>query len=353
MTKRKPAKKPSRKKQSTKRSPKKRSDATPDAQPGDLIDRRNYEFLAPVLNKESTRKRLGKVCQVFVKADEDGKVFCFRYAGATNPGVVSLVFYAHGLADWSIDTAHRILREVKTEIRQHETNQGANGDDATNAEYEARVEPTAGLLIPHFIEMLEGKMFSLLGEAELEAECFLKSIYLKIAGISSYTHHIEALAKEMAAERKRYLRKAVDRFGSPNWENLKPLYDDLLPKADQARDLYEHSKQNPNWRAIIKAGFPEFEEDQVALLDKHADITHLPEQAQEAAAKEDYSQPANMALEAAARLCGMENFKLGPRRIRELMKNSTDGRELRHQKHRAAVMRALEENKPTESDTVH
>jgi hypothetical protein len=60
---------------------------------------------------------------------------------------------------------------------------------------------------------------------------------------------------------------------------------------------------------MVKAGYPDFHADLIAALDPEVS----------AKLRDDYSLPANMALEQTARLCGARRFSLSPRRIRELI----------------------------------
>lgn len=123
----------------------------------------------------------------------------------------------------------------------------------------------------------------------------------------------------MVPERRRSLKHSIE----PNWSDMKGHYNALLPIVKKAKRVRE---QNPteNWPAMIKAAFPQLDADLIMLLSNDPeDLEALPEAVRKATEKgEDYSLPANFALEQSARNCGMKDFDLGPRRIRELMDKS-------------------------------
>jgi len=180
----------------------------------------------------------------------------------------------------------------------------------------------AQIIAAGFIKGMSGKIQSLLGELESEVGCYIRGVTYKAVGVKA-DNGVEQLAKAMAAERKQFLKASIAHFNTPKWEDMKAHYDDLKPKAQKAKRIYEQNKPE-NWQAMIKAAFPQFDDDLITMLSGNTvDLERLPPHALKATENsESYALAANIALEQSARLCGMKPFNLGPRRIRELMDES-------------------------------
>jgi hypothetical protein len=289
---------------------------------------KNREFVAEVLGDGDNRAFLESLgCEIF---EFDGE-FAFRYYFADKPGIVGLEYISIGLAEWAISEAKAIIRGTTAQAIAGQPGE----DEYLKSEAFLKEIPTdAGVMVVakwtalRFLLGLPGKLRSLLGELALETSCYIQEVTLKhlTNGRDSRTTRssIEQLAKEMAAERKHFLKESVARAGAPKWGDMKHHYDALLPQAKDIKEVYEANRKR-NWREMIKAGFPDFDEDLILMLsDKEEDRELLSNAARDAKdSEEDYSLPSNMALEQAARKCGMKPFRLGPRRTRELMNNGT------------------------------
>jgi hypothetical protein len=101
---------------------------------------------------------------------------------------------------------------------------------------------------------------------------------------------------------------------------MKEHYDAILPITKKAKRIYEQNKRE-NWQAMIKAAFPQLASDLITLLSNDTDdLAALSIEALKATENsEDYSKPSNLALEQAARLCGMKPFQFTPRTLRDRM----------------------------------
>jgi hypothetical protein len=234
---------------------------------------------------------------------------------------VALEFYSHGLANWALSQGRAVMRAVVADKIAGEPN---SEDFLRTFPTEEQAQFFAEMMASLFIKGLSGKLRSLLGELELESECYLYEVTHKILSDGenpSQLKTVKQLAKDIATERRRFLEASIARFGEPRWADMKGHYEAMLPTAKKAKRVYEQNKTE-NWRAMIKAAFPQLHEDLIMLLSNDPDdLAGLPIEALKATENsEDYSKPSNMALEQAARLCGMKPFQYTPRTLRDRMK---------------------------------
>lgn len=271
-----------------------------------------------LLADDELRKRIASVCEI-----RQSEVSEWPYAhielggGPSSPGIAGFEFYPLWLGDWARREAGEInsklyrallLKLVPAEDRavldaflQSEKGQLAFSEFCTGHE-----GPTAKTLAGHFIFGLEGKLRSHLAELEREACCVVEGILRDSCNLGDDIS-VGRLVKDIAAERRQFLTASIA-GPEPQWEHGKSHFERLLPEAAAARKLYRGNRLR-DWRGMIKAGYPDFDKDLINALDP--DVT--------AELRDDYSLPANMALEQTARLCGAKPFSLSPRRIRELI----------------------------------
>ena len=302
-----------------------RADATPEEVQAALAPSR--KFMAKLLADKKIRGAMKSGFEII--KSKDGKECAFRVEGGgpSNPGIVSFDFYPWWILEWATDQANAVMRHLLgTWIKQWMTEQpGVVSDDFLETERgrkainDCTADPLlVELIATQYISRLPEKLFHSLTEHELEIRCYFQGAWLKMAGVKG-DDGVDDLAKQISAETRRWLKKSIAAIGNPNWGKMKSYYDELLPQAKDVKDVYERN-QKRNWREMIKAGFPEFDEDLILMLsDEDADRALLSPGAQTAKMSEDYSLPSNMALEQAARRCGMKPFRLTPRRVRELM----------------------------------
>jgi hypothetical protein len=280
---------------------------------------KNYEFVDALLDKAGRESIEALPCEIFEADGAHG----FRFAYVDKPGVIALEFYSHGLAEWGFQQAKAIMREMATAM----ADRIAQPDREKLLTYVPTDEETtvvAQTIARVFINGMSGKMRSLLGELEQETLCYVYEVVRKTLpeDIKPQFNSVEQLANEMAIERKRFLKGSIAYFGEPRWGKMKGYYDSLLLIAQKAKGIHENYKED-NWRGMIKAACPELDEDLVTLLSNDTnDLACLPESVSKATENsEDYSKPSNLALEQAARKCGMKPFNLSPRTLRDRMDN--------------------------------
>lgn len=278
---------------------------------------RNYEFVSELLANKGMRKSIESLpCEIFEQDD----AFGFRFAFVDKPGVVALEFYSHGLADWALRRGTAVMRAV---VADNIAGQPNSEEFLSKLPTEEQAQVFAEMIAAAFIQGLGGKLRSLLGELERETECYVYEVFHKHLSPGNRPprpNSVKRLAKEIATERKQFLESSIARFGEPRWAAMKGHYDAVLPTAKKAKRIYEQNKTE-NWQAMIKAAFPRLDTDLITLLSNDADdLAALPTEALKATENsEDYSKPSNMALEQAARLCGMEPFQYTPRTLRDRM----------------------------------
>ena len=281
----------------------------------------NYEVVSEILEDKRARESIIALpCEIFEFEGEIG----FRFFAGGRPGIVALEFDSRRLAEWALSEAKAVMRATLAAKITGQTGaeEFLSSEKAQEYPTDAAARETAQVAAMVFIKSIPGKLGSLLGELELEVACYMRGI-TSIATGAAMDSGVERLAKEMAAERKRFLKASIARFGAPKWGNMKAHYDELLPLTKAAKEVYESNKTR-DWQAMVKAGFPQFDEDLIILLSNDPkDLERLSERAKKATENsEDYSLPANIALEQSARRCGMKDFDLVPRSIRDLMNKS-------------------------------
>lgn len=283
--------------------------------------RKDREFVAAILSNEDIKESIQALpCEIFKATgiEANGEVG-FRYDRAGRPGIVSLDFYPMGFDGWAKDVARAVARAViaakiagqpgADEFLKSDKFQ-THADGYAN---DAEIDKMVGLV---FIKGLSGKLSSLLGELELETEVYVRGITFKAVKADADTG-IKRLAKEMAEERKRFLERSIANFLSPKWEKMKAHYDEISLEITAAKNVYEGNLTR-DWQGMIRQGFPQLNADVIIFLAGDANaLATLSDEANEGYSKLDGLS--DIALEQAARLCGMKPFALGPRRIRELM----------------------------------
>lgn len=278
---------------------------------------RSYDFVFALLADEERRKAIESLpCTIFEVDD----AFAFRFAFVDKPGVVALEFYSHGLADWALTRAKAVMRAF---VADKIAGQSNSEEFLRNYPTDEQAEFFAELVALTFIKGLGGKLRSLLGELERETECYLYEVTHKLFPDGKQPPRLKSvkqLAKQIAEERKGFLEASIARFGEPQWVDMKGHYDALLPTTKKAKRIYEQNRTE-NWQAMIKAAFPHLDSDLILLLSNDTDdLAALPAEALKATENsEDYSKPSNIALEQAARLCGMKPFQFTPRTLRDRM----------------------------------
>lgn len=271
---------------------------------------RNYEFVKTLLEDKGRRESIETLpCKIF---EADG-AFGFRFFYGDKPGIVALEYYSHGLADWALNRAKGLMRAITADKIAGQP----NSDKALTREpSDEQAQFIATIVATVFIKGMSGKMSSLLGELERETECYMYEAAHKALPRDGkpQLNSVKQLAKEMAAERKHFLESSIAHFGEPRWAEMKGHYDALLPLAKKAKGVYENYKAR-DWRGMIKKGFPEFDDDLITLLsDDYDDLGTLP-----AGKTDNFSKPSDLALEQAARRCGMTPFQYTPRTLRDRM----------------------------------
>lgn len=292
---------------------------------------RNRPFVAKLLDDPRSRAIIESQLKILPSLDGEDSYFVFRIerGGSADPGHFQFDFYPWWLGDWSIDNARKINAEIAAaHVAQLMRDQpGVVADDFLQSEqFREIVSPSpdddglAELFATKFIASLPDKISHALNELELELRLLFRAWAIRSAGVEA-DDGVDRLIKEMGSVTRDMLKGSIAAVGRIKWEDGTAQYNELRPKAAEARSVYEKHK-TPNWRAMIKAGFPEFDEDLIAFLSKKpADIERRESDFPWTVdITEDYSLPSNMALEQAARNCGMKRFKHGPRSIREKMK---------------------------------
>jgi len=262
-------------------------------------------FLKEVIDNTNKRVRLFEV-----EEEEDGR-FALSYGYIGEPGAVIFYFVPDGLEQWS-------LRITEDAIKSVAARHGATTNEKIPQE---DLQIAARILACAFLQGMHGKAQSLLKEMDQEFAVWLRGLLEPMNAASpNLKKDIDRLARSMISERTRFLTGSIARLTRPRWGKMRLHYDVLLPLATQARGVYEDYKTR-DWQGMIKAGFPQFEEDLIILLSNDPDdLERLPAHAWKATKNsEDYSKPSNMALEQAARLCGMKPFDHGPRTLRTRM----------------------------------
>ena len=267
-------------------------------------------FLKEVIDNTNKKVRLFEV-----EEEEDGR-FALSYGYVGEPGAVIFYFVPDGLERWAIRTTEDAMKSVAA---QH----GA----ATNKKIrEEDLQIAARILACAFLQGMHGKARTLLVEMDQEFTVWLRG-FLEMSYADSMNvarpnlkKDVDRLARNMISERTRFLTGSIARLTRPRWDKMRVHYDVLLPLATEAKSIYEDYKTR-DWQGMIKAGFPQFEEDLIILLSNDPDdLERLPANARKATENsEDYSKPSNMALEQAARRCGMKPFDHGPRTLRTRM----------------------------------
>lgn len=280
-------------------------------------EQKNYEFVQTMI--ELWRKHLDALPVEIFEADG---THVFRYAYGGLPGVVGMEFYAHGLADWSHRVAERIWRET---IVAYAAGQPDGEDILKRADermsdpaHVSDVSPEIIQWIAYvFVRWLSGKMSSLLGEAELEIECYMRAITFRSVGVKS-DDGVKRLAREMAAERQNFLAGSIAYFGKRDYSEMRAHYEILLPLAKRAKQLYRDNRDR-DWRGMIERGFAEFDKDVIGLFSEGSDdMADYP-----AVITENFKTAADIALLQAARVCGMRGFECtSPRTLRDWMDKS-------------------------------
>ncbi|HYR75895.1 MAG TPA: hypothetical protein VEM96_08635 [Pyrinomonadaceae bacterium] len=267
-------------------------------------------FLKEVIDNTNEKARLFEI-----EEEEDGR-YALSYGYVGESGAVIFYFVPDGLETWAIRTTKEAMNAV-----------AAEHGVTTNKEIpEEDLQIAARILACAFLQGMHGKAGTLLDEMQLEFAVwlngFLETSYADSTNVArpSFKKQVESLARAMISERKRFLTGSLAHLTRPRWNEMKAHYDVLLPLANGAKAVYEDHKSR-DWHGMIKAGFPQFDDDLIILLSSDpADLERLPAHARKATENsEDYSKASNMALEQAARLCGMKPFKHGPRTLRGRM----------------------------------
>lgn len=290
----------------------------------------NLEFVKKLLADEDTRTSIASQCEILKSTISEWPYFKIELGGPPHPGIAGFEFYPLWLREWAERKAGEIHSELFRDLFPGVVvpEQRAEAEAYLKSEQGQKLalrffaehrDATARRLAARFAFGLAGKLSHLLTELELEVCCIIRGWLYNANGLDS-NGGVDQLVREITNERRRFLKKSIATAGRPRWENLKTHYDRLLSEATAAKRLYE-GNQARDWRAMVKAGYPDFDTDLISFLSvKPDDIERrMREFPFTKEAKEDYSLPANMALEQAARLCGMRRFRIGPRRIRELM----------------------------------
>jgi hypothetical protein len=274
----------------------------------------NYEFVSKIVEKESFKDT---PCEVF---QADG-AHAFRFAFGGTPGIIGLEFYAHGLRDYSFDESAAICNSFIEELRKNIGTDNKESDEAwPSDEIREIIAETIALV---FLKGMSGKISSLLAELERETQCYVYEVARKFMPENAKPEidTVEQLAREMIAERKRFLKGSIARFGEPRWNEMSAHYEKLLNDVSNAKDVYDKYKAT-NWRGMVEAGFPDLDKDIVTLLsDNDADLKTLPAELYEATADGEYRKLSDLALEQAARKCGMNPFRYVPRTLRGKMRS--------------------------------
>jgi plasmid stability protein len=178
---------------------------------------------------------------------------CFNYI-LTGPNTKLVVYFypQDGLADWAITESERVAREVfedaadgLKELDRQEAQRII--DIQVDTEFNAHV---AALLSLFVVEGFLEKLISAFHEMNAEASQILRGILLTEARranlpVASAAEAVQDLAKDMIADRKRFLKGTIAAYSSPHRWLLKSHYDVLLPIWKKARNIYENNKDLP------------------------------------------------------------------------------------------------------------
>lgn len=296
----------------------------------------NSALVQQVLD-ETVRVAQAKRALVQVCIGDDGEV-AFRFSGGGEPGPILLEFYPERLAEWALLHGEECDKETHDFVSSVAPTKTYERDDEVIVFY-------AQLIAGAFLEAISGKAERLVNEVEKEVSVWLRA-KLKTNFVSfteSQGLHVvdreklykelmmslDDLAKSTGAEQKEFLKRTIGFTKKPSLGSMKSCYERLLPLWTDAKSIYRKNDEREAWQEMVEIGISpakvpggqKLPKDLIALLSgKESDLAKLPEPRRTATeGGEDYSKASNLALEHAARLCGLRSFQHPPRYLRALM----------------------------------
>lgn len=176
------------------------------------------------------------------------------------------------------------------------------------------------------ISSLTGKIEDVMAEVSDEASLFAQVIFLdefwgewKALGIVKFDleflgDECERILAQVIDQKRTSLRGSFRGTWRPSIEEIAPNYRYVLPMWKDAKRLYKQNRNRANWREIIKAAHPDLAECEDLISRLSGKLNDLPEEIQaKLSEKGGDSKPSSIALEHAARLCGIEAYSYGVR----------------------------------------
>jgi hypothetical protein len=150
----------------------------------------------------------------------------------------------------------------------------------------------------------------LMAEIDSHAPNFSKE--KKAERIEQAKNALESLLEERKQRTKKRILDEIEMVEKP-YQPAKHLisiyYEDLLPKWEQAKDCYKKNKKFNNWEKMVAISFEELPVDLINRLGDPDTYTAM---------------PSSIALEHAARMCGINDNSLGLRALQKYLQQSRE-----------------------------